>query len=191
MKYFWTFVLLGIATVTLAGCGNKSQYETEAKMALNELIDLWEEAEMQDEAAVVDSEGLDTEYESALVQKLYTTLDAIKVDSRAEFGEILPLVFEWRVENASGGVDVISVEGYGMSVLDVPMDDYDYATYFKDNGWTMDLQNIADGTVGAMEGYFNDEVGCLIYREYSEMEESVDTTGTQSVEIKCGSVAVG
>ena len=204
---FWG--LLGL--FVLWGCGNRnSLIEKEAMQALEEFAALWEDrqdaeldevfvdvnaAEEDSDDFVTDegnvfSEGVDTDYETDLVARISRVFDEIVIESMMDFDVMIPVTFN-RYVQTNDGFETLSVDGYGITAVDVPVaNDYAMESFFQDNGREMDLNNMADGTSESMVGYVKDEIGCVIYWYYYFDEEMKNGGTTFDVEVKCGSIAV-
>jgi len=129
------------------------------------------------------SEWYDVDLETENIDKIYVVLEAVKDDWEADWGDVIPVSFDWRTENSKFNVD-----GFGILVentQDVEL--VDIEKYFLNAGWSANLLNMADGTEWSLEWFDKDEMGCLIFWKMSDgVDLENDDIWANDLSVKCG-----
>lgn len=103
-----------------------------------------------------------------------------------DFSDQKRVSFVWNLQTEDGEIQNLEMDGKSMNVRDLDSDDYDeiiIENYFTDNGFTVDQNNIADGTLAGQVGYQKDNMVCTVLTGvYGEM----DVFDKTQVEITCG-----
>jgi len=89
-------------------------------------------------------------------------LEDLKQETEIDFSEIQPVEFKWVVK-VDPKVEGVDIEGKGFEATRISTEQYDSIELFlKDNGFEVDLYNIADGTFAGLVGYEKDQTVCTV-----------------------------
>jgi inhibitor of cysteine peptidase len=118
-------------------------------------------------------------------------LEGVAEEIEVTYPELTEEEFDWYVEK-DGAVQPIKVMGKGFEATEVSVELYEKAaTFFKDEGFSVDLYNIAAGTVGELTGYKKEQTVCLVIGGFTGYKEATgqwippDVT-KKDVDVKCG-----
>jgi len=118
------------------------------------------------------------------VSQTTTLLNDLETVTKIDFTNIEKSQFEWII-NDDG--DRVTLDGEKITVRTQLAGSEVIDKYFTDNGYTLDFNNLADGTVSSRAAFKKDKSVCtvLVQGEYEEFTMPDEST-MASVEINCG-----
>jgi len=118
----------------------------------------------------VQSEWWDTDEETKKIQAILDIVESIKTTTNINFKTPSPTTFD-RIIERSNGIDRAQIDGYLSRAKNLEQTSFDIEEFFKKQGRTMDIYNMADGTVASLVWYQKDDLVCTIYQEVSGRDE--------------------
>jgi len=114
----------------------------------------------------------------------------LKQETGIDFSEEKDVEFPWYID-AGGGSGEVAIQGKGFEVMGVSSQDHkDVESFFENNGFEIDLYNVASGTVAGLTGYKRGEIVCTVAgRMWLDKEGIPIEEDKNDVEVKCGKLA--
>ena len=117
-------------------------------------------------------------------------LDRLVKLTGIDFSDSESTKFDWYSGEDFENIESISIVGKKIEVKKISWDDQSsIVDFFDSEGFVLDQNNVADGSVAGLEGYKKENLVCHIYGEMTGGEEALDSgleIDTVDVEIKCG-----
>lgn len=102
--------------------------------------------------------------------------------TQIDFSKAKAEEFDWNVRTKDG-ISQLSISGQGFEASDVSAENYKkIESFFEENGFEADADNIADETVSGLAGYRFDSIACAIKSDSAGYQEM----GKYDVAVKCG-----
>ncbi len=121
-------------------------------------------------------------------------LEDLEQETGIDFSEAQPVDFKWIVK-VDPKVEEEAVSGKGFEAERISSEQYDSIELFlKDNGFEVDLYNIAAGTISELTGYIKGKTICTVaggftgYKEGESQWVPTDTDNDWDTTINCGKV---
>jgi len=132
--------------------------------------------------------------ECVSLNKVSVLLEDLEQETGIDFSEAQPVDFKWIVK-VNPKVEEEAVSGKGFEAIRISSEQYDSIEQFlKDNGFEVDLYNIAAGTISELTGYIKGKTVCTVaggftgYKEGESQWVPTDTDNDWDTTIKCGKV---
>lgn len=122
------------------------------------------------------------------LDEISNLLENLGQETGIDFSEEQEVSFVWYIETEEEILDEISIQGKGFEVKGVSSEDYrKVESFFLDNGFEVDVYNIAAGTFVGLTGYQKDQVICTLVGRMWLDEQGIPTEEDKNdVEVKCG-----
>ncbi|MBZ9572273.1 hypothetical protein KJA15_03010 [Patescibacteria group bacterium] len=123
--------------------------------------------------------------------EILNLLEDLKQETGIIFSEIQAIEIKWNVKKYEE-IEEVTVEGKGFEAESISSEQYDsVGPFFIDRGFSVDLYNIASGTISGLTGYKKDHIVCTVAGGVSGYKEATGQwipleTDKKDVEVKCG-----
>ena len=92
--------------------------------------------------------------------------ELITQEKNISFSDSQNSTIDWKVVDENNNVIVIKKEGRSVQINKVEdTDSQKIDDFFKENGFELDIYNLADGPEGSIKGYRKDKMYCVITRD--------------------------
>lgn len=124
-------------------------------------------------------------------EKISDFLKELKRETGIGFSEIKPVEFKWIV-SVDPKIEDVTIEGKGFEVKRISETQRKkIEPFLKDEGFEMDLYNIADGTIAGLIGYKKDQIVCTVVAGFAGYKEATGQwippePDKSDVDIECG-----
>lgn len=107
----------------------------------------------------------------------------LKTETGIDFSDIEDVEFIWQTKDGE-----IPIQGKGFKAKGIlNEDEQGVESFFKDNGFEVDVYNIAAGTIGWLTGYRKDRIVCIVLGSLWLDDEGMPLqTGEMDIEVQCG-----
>lgn len=97
-------------------------------------------------------------------------LDLLKKETQFDFSRIENSKIDWRVVDENSDIVIINKEGKEIKAKELSRQEVDKLNdFFQDNGFELDIYNVADGPEGSLSGYRKNKMYCLLSEELGEV----------------------
>ena len=92
--------------------------------------------------------------------------ELIRQEKNISFSNSQNSIIDWKVVDENNNVIVIKKEGKSVQINKVEeTDSQKIDDFFEENGFELDIYNLADGPEGSIKGYRKDKMYCVITRD--------------------------
>lgn len=96
-----------------------------------------------------------------------TFLNLIKKETEINFSNPKKTSLNWLVNAEDGNIIPVAKEAEGMSAKNITFEEQGKIDrFFTDNGFEIDLYNVADGPEGSISGYRKNKMYCIVRSDY-------------------------
>ena len=132
-----------------------------------------------------------TAKKESTTDEISTVLENLKKATGIKFSKIKDVEIKWHTKT-----ETQTVQGKGFEVARISQEKSDAIdSFFKDNGFEIDMYNIAAGTVVDLTGYAKDNIGCHVivgvtgYKE-AEGQWVPPEPDLTDADVRCGEIEI-
>ncbi|MFC1701067.1 protease inhibitor I42 family protein [Patescibacteria group bacterium] len=124
---------------------------------------------------------------------ILSTLEAIEEETQIDFSDIAPVELGWYIKGEQE-IEKIIISGKEFKAKEISEQQYEKVElFFEDNGFEIDVYNVADGTVAGLAGYKKGQEVCAVASGFTGYREAsgqwIPTIiDKYDIEIKCGEI---
>ncbi len=129
-------------------------------------------------------------------EEVFNLLKELEKETQIDFSGIVKTEFVWKIEGEKVGKEQKTEElvtaGKGFDVEKISDEQHrSIEEFFRDNGFEIDVYNVADGTIVRATGYKKSQIACLVIGGASGYKEATGQwtppePDIKDVEVKCG-----
>lgn len=129
-------------------------------------------------------------------EEVFNLLKELEEETQIDFSGVVKTEFVWRIEGEKVGkvqkTEELTIKGKGFDVEGISEEAHkSIEAFFRDNGFEVDLYNVADGTIAGATGYKKGQIVCLVAGGASGYREATGQwtppeLDIRDVEVKCG-----
>lgn len=115
--------------------------------------------------------------------EIETLMRNLEEKTKIDFSGIRPDEFQWNIQKKEI-INSVLISGRSFEAEEISVSDYEkIESFFEENGFDLDIYNIADGTVSGLVGYRLNSIACVVNSGLAEHKED-----KYNVTVKCGSI---
>jgi hypothetical protein len=129
-------------------------------------------------------------------EEVFNLLKSLEEKTQIDFSGIVKTEFVWNIEGEKVGriqeIEEVEVAGKSFDVLKISDSQYQsIETFFKNNGFKVDVYNVSAGTISGSTGYQREAVVCIVAGGASGYKDAKGQwippePDKKDVEVKCG-----
>lgn len=136
---------------------------------------------------ISDRYKLDDSWEEEVEEEIKSLFQDLESETRIDFPEITSLELKWNIKDEEG-LRAIDVNGGGFEMQGIAADQQkEIESFLQNQGFEVDLYNVADGTVGGLVGYRKEQVVCTV-SSISQLDDAGMplSSGLMDLKMVCG-----
>jgi hypothetical protein len=121
-------------------------------------------------------------------EEVFNLLKSLEEETQIDFSGIVKAEFIWNIEDE----EEVEVSGKSFDVVKISDNQYrSIETFFKNNGFGIDVYNVAAGTISSSTGYQKEAIVCIVAGGASGYKDAKGQwippePDKKDVEVKCG-----
>jgi hypothetical protein len=127
---------------------------------------------------------IEEEFEDEVSQILIN----LKNETKINFSDIKSVEIEWNKKGTEQPIETLIIQGKGFEIKGATVQDHTKAEdFFKNNGFEIDVYNVAAGTIGGLTGFRREQIVCIVIGSLWTDDEGIPLkTGETDIEVNCG-----